>query len=312
MRHLHPAAHLRPRRRRGRRQGDPRPGRKQCRRSPTAARPTPSSSRQGLKYSDGDAGQGLRLHLRGRTHLQGQLAAARPSTPTSSAPKSSPKRRQGGIPGIKTDDKTGKIVINLIKPRGTFTNELALMFVAPVPARARRTRTSRPSRPPATGPYDDHQVPTGQRLVVRAQPALGEDQREGDAGTAQRPRRQDRRAPSSATPRPRSTTSSRASSTGCRPRRRPTATPEVKSKYEGTQFRVEHDDQHLLLLDEHDQAALRRPQGAPGGQLRGRPGGAGTDLRRPAGRRPSRSCRRGCRATRSSTSTRTTWPRRRN
>ena len=41
--------------------------------------------------------------------------------------------KQGGIPGIKTNDKTGEIVIDLIAPRGTFTNELGLMFAAPVP-----------------------------------------------------------------------------------------------------------------------------------------------------------------------------------
>ena len=32
--------------------------------------------------------------------------------------------KQGGISGIKTNDKTGEIVINLDKPRGTFNNEL--------------------------------------------------------------------------------------------------------------------------------------------------------------------------------------------
>ena len=81
-------------------------------------------------------------------------SAARPSTPTSSAPKSSPKTKKGGIPGIKTDDKTGKIVIDLTKPRGTFTNELALLFVAPVPAGHAGQEPDRPTRRPATGPYE--------------------------------------------------------------------------------------------------------------------------------------------------------------
>ena len=43
------------------------------------------------------------------------------------------KTKKGGISGIKVNEKTGEIVINLVKPRGTFNNELALMFVAPVP-----------------------------------------------------------------------------------------------------------------------------------------------------------------------------------
>lgn len=60
--------------------------------------------------------------------------------------------KTGGIPGIETDDKTGEIVIHLTKPRGTFTNELGLMFVAPVPPDTPATNQS-PNPPPATGPY---------------------------------------------------------------------------------------------------------------------------------------------------------------
>jgi peptide/nickel transport system substrate-binding protein len=60
--------------------------------------------------------------------------------------------KKGGIPGIKTDDENGEIVIDLTKPRGTFTNELGLMFVAPVPPDTPNTnQTTTP--PPATGPY---------------------------------------------------------------------------------------------------------------------------------------------------------------
>jgi peptide/nickel transport system substrate-binding protein len=60
--------------------------------------------------------------------------------------------KQGGIPGIETDDKSGEIVIHLTKPRGTFTNELGLMFVAPVPpGTPAKNLSSDP--PPATGPY---------------------------------------------------------------------------------------------------------------------------------------------------------------
>jgi peptide/nickel transport system substrate-binding protein len=60
--------------------------------------------------------------------------------------------KSGGIPGIETNDKTGEIVIHLVKPRGTFTNELGLMFVAPVPP-GTPAKDQSPNPPPATGPY---------------------------------------------------------------------------------------------------------------------------------------------------------------
>ena len=60
--------------------------------------------------------------------------------------------KTGGIPGIETNDKSGEIVIHLTKPRGTFTNELGLMFVAPVPPDTPASNQS-PNPPPATGPY---------------------------------------------------------------------------------------------------------------------------------------------------------------
>jgi len=70
--------------------------------------------------------------------------------------------KTGGIPGIETNDKTGEIVINLTKPRGTFTNELGLMFVAPVPKGTPNEDLSA-SPPPATGPY----------IITNSQPGRG-------------------------------------------------------------------------------------------------------------------------------------------
>lgn len=62
------------------------------------------------------------------------------------------KSKHGSISGIETDDATGEITIRLVKPRGTFTNELALPFAAPVPAGTpAKDLTADP--PPATGPY---------------------------------------------------------------------------------------------------------------------------------------------------------------
>jgi peptide/nickel transport system substrate-binding protein len=58
----------------------------------------------------------------------------------------------GGIPGIETNDKTGHIVINLTRPRGTFEFELGLLFAAPLPpGTPAKNLSSDP--PPASGPY---------------------------------------------------------------------------------------------------------------------------------------------------------------
>ncbi|HXS46802.1 MAG TPA: ABC transporter substrate-binding protein [Solirubrobacterales bacterium] len=60
--------------------------------------------------------------------------------------------KSGGIPGIETDDKTGEIVIHLTQPRGTFTNELALLYSALLPSDTpAKNLTADPA--PATGPY---------------------------------------------------------------------------------------------------------------------------------------------------------------
>jgi peptide/nickel transport system substrate-binding protein len=70
--------------------------------------------------------------------------------------------KQGGIPGIKTNDKTGEIKIELEKPRGTFNNELGLMFVAPIPqATPMEDLSAKP--PPGTGPY----------MITKSQPGRG-------------------------------------------------------------------------------------------------------------------------------------------
>jgi peptide/nickel transport system substrate-binding protein len=70
--------------------------------------------------------------------------------------------KKGGIPGIKTNEKTGEIVINLEKPRGTFNNELALMFVAPVPqSTPMEDQSANP--PPASGPY----------MITKSEPGRG-------------------------------------------------------------------------------------------------------------------------------------------
>jgi peptide/nickel transport system substrate-binding protein len=62
------------------------------------------------------------------------------------------RTRRGGIPGIITDERTGRIVIHLVRPERSFSRKLAMTFVAPVPPGTPiRDRSFHP--PPATGPY---------------------------------------------------------------------------------------------------------------------------------------------------------------
>jgi peptide/nickel transport system substrate-binding protein len=107
--------------------------------------------RPGLKYSNGESvkasdftyavERAFRVNSGGSPFYAGIVGAEKFA-----------ETKSGGIPGIKTNDKTGEIVINLTKPRGTFTNELALMFVAPVPQGTPNSDQS--TTPiPATGPY---------------------------------------------------------------------------------------------------------------------------------------------------------------
>lgn len=70
--------------------------------------------------------------------------------------------KTGGIPGIKTNDKTGEIVIDLTAPRGTFSNELGMLFAALLPSGTPAKNLSA-DPPPATGPYE----------IVKSQPGRG-------------------------------------------------------------------------------------------------------------------------------------------
>ena len=62
------------------------------------------------------------------------------------------KTKKGGIAGIQTEDQSGEIIIHLVTPRGTFSNELGLLFVALLPADTPAEDLSA-KPPPATGPY---------------------------------------------------------------------------------------------------------------------------------------------------------------
>ena len=79
------------------------------------------------------------------------------------------KTKKGGIPGIVSDDKTGKIVVHLLEPRSTFTNELAMLFAAPLPADTpRKDQSANP--PPGTGPYEISSATPGRGWEYRRNP----------------------------------------------------------------------------------------------------------------------------------------------
>jgi peptide/nickel transport system substrate-binding protein len=61
--------------------------------------------------------------------------------------------KANSISGIQGNDQTGEITIKLLKPSGTFVNELGLMFAAPVPQSTPVDKDQTNTPPPSTGPY---------------------------------------------------------------------------------------------------------------------------------------------------------------
>ena len=211
-RQLHPAADLRAGERQSRHRADPGPGAGRCRRSTTAAAATRCACGRASKYSDGTPVRAsdfrfaierlFRLNSPGSTFYTGIVGAEQFA-----------KTKKGGITGIEADDASGKIVIHLTEPSGTFCYVLALPFAAPLPPDTPIEDQTR-NPPPATGPYVITDGPARPRLGIRAQSRLGERQRPGDAGLPRRSRRQDRLPSPHATRSPRSTKSNAARSTG--------------------------------------------------------------------------------------------------
>lgn len=107
--------------------------------------------RPGLRYSDGTPVKAsdfrfaierlFRLNSAGSTFYTGIVGA-----------EAFAKTKKGGIPGIASDDDSGKIVIHLEEPSGVFSYLLGLPFAAPLPPDTpNEDQTAHP--PPATGPY---------------------------------------------------------------------------------------------------------------------------------------------------------------
>jgi peptide/nickel transport system substrate-binding protein len=107
--------------------------------------------RKGLKYSDGTAVKASDFANAIERMFKVDSGGSFFYTDIVGAAKFQ-ETKSGHISGIKTDDATGEITIELTKPRGTFNNELALLFAAPVPADT-PDKDQSASPPPATGPY---------------------------------------------------------------------------------------------------------------------------------------------------------------
>lgn len=112
--------------------------------------------RKGLRYSDGDPVRAsdfkfavermLRLEFGGAFYgpgrfYEGIVGAERFA-----------RTRRGGISGIVTDDRTGRIVIHLARPERSFSRKLAMTWGAPVPP-GTLIHDQSFDPPPATGPY---------------------------------------------------------------------------------------------------------------------------------------------------------------
>jgi peptide/nickel transport system substrate-binding protein len=124
--------------------------------------------RKGLRYSDGTPVRAsdftasvermFKLNSYGSSFFAGIVGA-----------EEFAETRKGGIPGIEADDRTGEIVIDLTKPRGTFTDELAILYAAVLPADT-PARILSADPPPATGPYEIVEVDQGRGWSYRRNP----------------------------------------------------------------------------------------------------------------------------------------------
>lgn len=107
--------------------------------------------RPGLRYSDGSPVKASDF----KASIERLFEINSPGSPYYSqivGAEEFAKTNEGGISGITTDDESGEIQIELTAPSGTFTNELAMLFAAVLPADT-PSDDATASPPPATGPY---------------------------------------------------------------------------------------------------------------------------------------------------------------
>jgi peptide/nickel transport system substrate-binding protein len=124
--------------------------------------------RKGLRYSDGTPVRATDFPAT----IERMLAMSSPATPFFTdivGAERFSQTKKGGIPGIEADDKTGRIVIHLEQPRSTFSNELAMLFAAPLPADTKHEDLSS-DPPPGTGPYEIVASKPGRSFSYRRNP----------------------------------------------------------------------------------------------------------------------------------------------
>jgi len=124
--------------------------------------------RPGLKYSDGSPVRAsdfrfaverlFRLNSPGSSFYTGIVGA-----------EEFARTKKGGIAGIETDDASGRIVIRLTAPSGTFSYVLGLPFATPLPPSTPEEDQTR-TPPPATGQYMITAVKPGRSWEYRRNP----------------------------------------------------------------------------------------------------------------------------------------------
>lgn len=128
---------------------------------------------KGLKYSDGTPVKASDF----KASIERLFLVSSPGSPfyeTIVGAEEFAETKKGGIPGIKTDDKTGKVTIELTGPRGSFVNELGLLFAAVLPADT-PTKNLTNDPPPATGPYMIDSVEPGRGFTYKRNPYWAKD-----------------------------------------------------------------------------------------------------------------------------------------
>lgn len=145
--------------------------------------------------------------------------------------------RKGGIAGIEADDQSGRVVIHLREPDGSFNYVLALMFGAPLPpATPAEDQTANP--PPATGPYMITKVKPGKSWEYERNPAWekanGEAMPQLPGGHVDRIEFEVRSNPTTQVDEV-----ERGEVDWMKNPPSPDSYPEIKREYEGTQFREE-------------------------------------------------------------------------
>jgi peptide/nickel transport system substrate-binding protein len=121
--------------------------------------------RQGVKYSDGTPVKASDF----KSSIIRDFKVDSPGVGFFGGIVGSDNAKNGDISGITTDDKTGKITINLTAPQGDFENILATTFAALVPPNSpAKDMSSTPL--PATGPYMIKSYKANKQAIVVRNP----------------------------------------------------------------------------------------------------------------------------------------------